>query len=378
MSLYLDWAASSPPESEIIKDSYVLSCEAFGNPSSIHEFGRESAKYLSIARERAASCLGVLPQTLYFTSGGTESNHIPLISLIQRPVKGSIAISSIEHPAIIEQARMLELQGWKILPITCDTEGFISPETVVNTIQNDTALVAVMAVNNETGAIQRVEEIGKVLQNVSKGKRKLHFHVDAVQAIGKIPFSCSTENIDSVAISAHKIGGPKGTGILYLNHRIEPFIRGGGQENGLRPGTENLAGAWAISLCLEKTMKLLAESSQHTVMNTLIQNMRTIEDVKIIPETRLENDTRFSPWILQVTNSKIPGEVLVRSFSDHGIYISTGSACSARKNIRPVLEAMKVSIKDQKNAIRISFGNSTKIEDILSFTDIFQKILQTL
>lgn len=378
MSIYLDWAASSPPESSIIQESYELSCEFFGNPSSVHDYGKKATQYLSLARERAAKSLCVPQNTLYFTSGGTESNHIPLLSLLQRPGRGSIAISSIEHPSITEQAHILKSQGWKILTIPCDKDGFISPQKVLNTIQNDTALVSVMAVNNETGAIQPIVDIGNALQELYQNKKKPYFHVDAVQAIGKILFDCSTKNIDSVSISAHKIGGPRGIGLLYLNRNIHPFIRGGGQEKGMRPGTENLAGAWALSLCLEKSINALSVSTQYKIMNALIQNIEQISEVKIIPETRTKSDPRFSPWIIQLTNSIVPGEVLVRAFSDHEIYISTGSACSTRKIHRPVLQAMQILPKDQQNAIRISCGKSTSVNEIETFTSVFKKILKTL
>ncbi len=364
MSVYLDWAATAPPDPEILEGALRVALEAYGNPSSVHESGKRAARMLAEARERSAKALGVRPDTLFFTSGGTEADHIPLISLLQRPNRGTIAISDIEHPAIIEQARTLECAGWKTVRIPVNREGFVTPDAVASSLRDDTALVSVMAVNNETGAIQPVKDIARRVMEVSSGRKKPHFHVDAVQAAGKIALDLGAEGIDSAAISGHKIGAPRGIGLLYLAHRVEPFVRGGGQEGGIRPGTENLAGAWALSMCLEKCAITLGSSSVSGVMAHCVQSLRSIPGVTVIPQSRNPDDTRFSPYVAQFTNARLPGEVLVRALSDRGIYISTGSACSSKKKTRYVLEAMKVRPEEQKNAFRISIGNATTVADI--------------
>jgi cysteine desulfurase len=378
MSVYLDWAATTTPDHAILSQAADISAKYYGNPSSVHAAGKESAIILAESRERAAKALGVKPETVIFTSGGTEADHLPLLALLQRPVRGTIAISAIEHPAIVEQAKMLECAGWKTLKIPVTKEGFVTPEAVAETIRDDTAFVAVMAVNNETGAIQPVAEIAELLIEATAGKKKPHFHVDAVQAAGKIPTNIGARGIDSAAISAHKIRGPRGIGILYLAHRIEPFIRGGGQENGLRPGTENIAGAWALSMCLERAVARVSSSPAREVMAHCIERLSSIRGVSVIPSTRAADDPRFSPHIIQFTNLAIPGEVLVRALSDKGVYISTGSACSSKKKTRPVLEAMHVSPDAQRNAFRVSTGQETAIEDIDALADALEAVLGAL
>jgi cysteine desulfurase len=376
MSAYFDWAATTPPDREILEASLALASSYFANPSSVHEIGKEAAKKLAQARERAARALGVKADTLVFTSGGTESDHLPMLALLQRPVRGTIAISAIEHPAVIEQAKMLECAGWKTVVIPSNREGFITPEAAVASLREDTAFIAVMAVNNETGAIQPIREIADAVRNACEGRKKPHFHVDAVQAAGKIPLDLSYPGIDSAAMSAHKIRGPRGTGLLYLAHRIEPFVRGGGQEAGFRPGTENLFGAEAFSLCLEKS--IAGAPTVKPLMKTLIESLTAIPGVTVIPETRAAGDERFSPYIAQFSNDKIPGEVLVRALSDRGIFISTGSACSSKKKRRPVLEAMHVPPDKQQNAFRISIGNTTTESDIRALSGEIASILSAM
>ncbi len=378
MSIYLDWAATSPADCSILQEALELSCDAYGNPSSAHLEGKKAAALLCEARKRCARALNVKDETIIFTSGGTEADHLPLLALLQRPVRGTVAVSAIEHPAILELARLLENTGWKTLIIPADREGFITPEAVLETIRNDTAFVAVMAVNNETGAIQPVAQIATTLASHCTGRRKPHFHVDAVQAVGKIPFAFGLPGIDSGAISAHKIQGPRGIGLLYLARRVEPFIRGGGQEGGFRPGTENLAGAWALSRCLEKSIGTLQESKANETCAYLIERLTAIKGIKIIPESRTPLDSRFSPWIVQFTNALLPGEVLVRALSDRDICISTGSACSSRKKMRPVLQAMHVVSGEQQNAFRVSTGNTTTKEEIDALITAVSELLSGL
>jgi cysteine desulfurase len=365
--VYLDWAATTPPDREILAEAMEVSLERYGNPSSVHEPGKKARTTLEDARIKAAAALSVKPETIFFTSGGTESNHLPMLSLLQRPVRGTIAISAVEHPSIVEQARMLELTGWKTLVIPVTPDGFVTPDAVISTIRDDTSFVAVMAVNNETGAIQPVREIASALLNRPSGKKKPHFHVDAVQAAGKIPLDLSAQGIDSASVSAHKLQGPRGIGLLYMSRKFEPFIRGGGQEAGIRPGTENLAGAVALSRCLEKSCTSAHHQGAQDTMAYLIGAIADIKLISIIPATRIPTDERFSPYILQCTNERIPGEVLVRSLSDRGVYLSTGSACSSKKKGRPVLQAMRIKPDAQQNAFRVSIGNATTTKDIDAF-----------
>jgi cysteine desulfurase len=250
--IYCDWASTALFDTEILEKAFKTSIEFGGNPSSVHQKGIDAKYALQNARKRCANSLGVKEENIIFTSGGTESNHIAILSLLTRPVKGSILVSSLEHPAIREQAEIMKKCGFQVYKIPSDENGIITPESVIKTMKDDTLLVCVMAVNNETGSVMPIYEISDALTKHCAGKKRPKFHVDAVQAAGKIPLDLSYKGIDFASISAHKIGGPRGIGILYTKDKFEPFLRGGGQENGLRSGTENLFGSEAISLCLEK------------------------------------------------------------------------------------------------------------------------------
>jgi cysteine desulfurase len=381
---YFDWAATAPADEEILRRCLNTSLEYTGNPSSVHKAGIEAKNLICDARTRCGTILGVSPDTLYFTSGGTEGDYLPILSLLQRPSPGSIVISAIEHPAIREQAEMMKNCGWKVYGVQPNQEGIITPEAVIEKLDEDTALVCVMAVNNETGAIQPIYEIADALIQYAGNKRKPKFHVDAVQALGKIPLQLSHKGIDSASFSGHKIRGPRGIGLLYMAQRQEPFLRGGGQESGIRSGTENLFGILAFTECLERYGKETIVATENTKQNKqtqrFIKNIESLQSkgkplASIIPLSRKEKPEQYSPWVLQVSFKNIPGEVLVRALSDKGFYISTGSACSSRKMSRPVLEAMKVSKEDATNAVRFSFGPTTTEEDIDSLFETLKSIV---
>ncbi len=383
--IYCDWAATAPFDTEILEKAFKTSFEFGGNPSSVHQKGIDAKYALQNARKRCANSLGVKEENIIFTSGGTESNHIAILSLLTRPVKGSILVSSLEHPAIREQAEIMKKCGFQVYKIPSDENGIITPESVIKTMKDDTLLVCVMAVNNETGSVMPIYEISDALTKYCAGKKRPKFHVDAVQAAGKIPLNLSYKGIDSASISAHKIGGPRGIGILYTKDKFEPFMRGGGQENGLRSGTENLFGAEAISLCLEKYFVKEGEVETDSYKRYLEQNKYTSEFIKkltenqsciMLPKNRQPTDERFSPWVVQVAFKNLPGEVLVRELSSRGIYISTGSACSAKKLTRPILEAMKVSKDVATWGVRFSFGHSTTKEEMEKVLDEMDDILR--
>ena len=382
--IYCDWAATAPFDTEIIEKAYKTSLEFQGNPSSVHQKGIDAKYALQNARKRCATSLGIKEENIIFTSGGTESNHLVILSLLNRPAKGSILVSSLEHPAIREQVDMMKKCGWQVFKIPSDENGIITAEAVIKTMKDDTALVCVMAVNNETGSIMPIYEISDALTKHCTGKKRPKFHVDAVQAAGKIPLNLSYKGIDSASISAHKIGGPRGIGILYLKDRQEPFLRGGGQENGLRSGTENLFGAEAISLCLEKYfMKDFSETEsfsrykqQIEYTSEFIDKLTENPSCIMLPKNRQPIDERFSPWVVQVAFKNLPGEVLVRELSSHEIYISTGSACSSRKLSRPILDVMKIPNEIAQWGVRFSFGHTTTREEMMEVATILQKVLE--
>lgn len=366
---YFDWAATSPVDEDILRESMEEAFECWGNPSSSHTVGKQAHELFENARKRAADAIGVKPENIYFTSGGTESDQIPMLAQLSKPAKGNVLVSSIEHPAIREQAEALKKCGWKVIPIPSDKYGIITPQAVTSLLTSETTLVCIMAVNNETGIIQPIYEIADAITQWANGKRKPKFHVDCVQAAGKIPLNLAYPGIDSAALSSHKICGPRGIGILYLKDIIEPFLRGGGQEKGLRSGTENVMGAVAFSKCLEryyiKTQNQSSNAGQNhynaqvETTRSFVKQLSELKGCTIIPEGRLEKPDLFSPYVIQAAFDHIPGNVMLRALDAKGFFISTGSACSSKKNSRPVLEAMHVAPNHRETSVRFSFGPHT-------------------
>ena len=383
---YFDWAATSPADKDILQESLAISIKSWGNPSSVHQIGKNAALVLQEARSTAAKVLGVKAENIYFTSGGTESDQIALLSILNKPQKGTVLISSIEHPAIREQALALKKCGCNVVQIPCDSKGIICVESLEKLITNDTMLVCVMAVNNETGAIQPIYQIADLLKKVSQGKRKPKFHVDCVQAAGKIPLDLNYDGIDSAALSAHKICGPRGIGIFYSKNPIEPFLCGGGQEKGIRSGTENLFGAVAFSKCLERyfiknndNLAIQKYNEQVEITNSFIKKLSELKGCTIIPENRanLEDSSLYSPWVIQASFKNIPGNVMLRALDSKGFFISTGSACSTKKQSRPILEAMNVNKDLRESSVRFSFGPHTTQKAIDELFDAVKEVNAT-
>ena len=362
---YFDWASTSPTDKEIVEEAFSRTLAAWGNPSSIHAAGKEAKALLDEARLRCAKVLSVPEETIYFTSGGTESDHIPLLSVLNKPGKGTVLFSSIEHPAVQEMASELKKCGWNAVPIPSNSEGIVTAQAVKNLLTADTAMVFVMAVNNETGAIQPIREIAAAITEFAGNKRRPKLHVDCVQAAGKIPLNLCDMGIDSAAFSAHKICGPRGIGILYMKDKTEPFLRGGGQEKGIRSGTENVYGALSFAKALEKhyitpsSKAFCRYELQKKLALDFCEKIAAIKGATLIPQIRLEKSENYSPWVVQASFKNIPGQVMLRALDSEGFYISTGSACSSRKNSRPILEAMHVTKEQSENAVRFSFGPST-------------------
>ena len=373
---YFDWAATTPPDQDILKESLEITMKNWGNPSSVHQIGKNAKSVLEETRANVAKTLGVKTENIYFTSGGTESDQIPLLSVMTKPLCGTVLISSIEHPAIREQAYAMKHCGWKIKELPTDKYGIIQPQTVVDYLTDDTMLVCIMAVNNETGVIQPIYEIADALTQASKNKRRPKFHVDCVQAAGKIKLDLSHNGIDSAAISSHKICGPRGIGILYLKDKIEPFLKGGGQEKNIRSGTENVFGAVAISKCLERYYN--KDNSEFSkISKNFVEQLANLKGCTIIPQSRLEKPELFSPFVIQAAFSKIPGNVMLRALDSEGFSISTGSACSSKKNNRPVLEAMHINNDLRETSVRFSFGPHTTQKAVSELFKIVSKINST-
>lgn len=373
---YFDWAATSPTDEDILREALEESLKDWGNPSSSHQAGKNAKILLDKARTRAAKAMGVKEDNIFFTSGGTESDQIPLLSVLTKPNKGTVLISSIEHPAIREQALAMKNLGWNVLSIPADKDGIIQAQALLDLLTNDTMLVCVMAVNNETGSIQPIYQIADALTKACQGKRRPKFHVDCVQAAGKIKLDLNYPGIDSAALSSHKICGPRGIGILYLKDSLDGFLRGGGQEKGIRSGTENVMGALAFSKCLERYYNK-DNSEQAVRTKNFAEALSKLKGCTIIPPCRLEKEELFSPYVLQVAFDHIPGNVMLRALDSKGFYISTGSACSSKKNIRPVLEAMHVDAKYRETSVRFSFGPSTTKEAMDQLYEAVKEINST-
>jgi cysteine desulfurase len=366
---YFDWAATAPSGDASDADTgdagKVL---PFGNPSSLHAEGRRARDALEDARGRCARALGVKPECLYFSSGGTESNAIVIHALLPRPGAGACLYSASEHPSVRENCRVLERLGKTVGLIPVEADGRVGEDGLRRALEKYPAarFAAIMAVNNETGAINDMAGLSRLLR---QRERPLHLHGDLVQAIGKTPVDIVGWDLDSASISAHKLGGPRGIGILYLKKPLEPLYQGGGQERGIRPGTENTAGAAAMAACLERCMgKDTLEARSRAATERLACLIRALEAggrYAPIPQDRRDAaDGRFSPYILQAAFDGVPGEVMARALDQAGIAVSTGSACSSAKSERPVLEAMGVDEKRRMEGIRVSQGWTTSDEDI--------------
>ncbi len=363
-SVYLDWAASAPPDPAISRACLAMAAERFANPSSIHGAGREAGRVLEESRLRLAAALDCHPDEVVFTSGGTESNNLVLFSTLRRARARGVVISGIEHASVFEPARVLGELGSPVRVVPAEPTGAVDPLRLAEAVEEQTVLVSLMAVNNETGALQPVAEVARLLRQ--RGGRRVHLHCDAVQAFGKVPFRPRELGVDSASLSAHKIGGPRGVGALYLRRgaAIAPLYCGGGQERGFRPGTENLPAIHAFSLAAGRAQESLPQTLARArgLALPLLEALRSIEGAVLVPAGRSpgQGEQAFSPFILNVSFPPVPGEVIVRIMEEEGFLISTGSACSSRrKNRFRVHEGMGVDREVAFSAVRISIGGGT-------------------
>jgi cysteine desulfurase len=375
---YFDWAATSPPDPEIPPMDDI----PFGNPSSMHAEGRAAREALETARARCAAALGAEPENIVFTSGGSESNALVLHSLLLRQGKPGLAISAVEHPSVRENAGMLKRLGYPLVQVEAGGDGMIHPEAVEKAVGRNTGIrmVALMAVNNETGADMDLKALSQAIR--SRAGPPAHLHCDGVQAFGKLPIDLQSWDVDSLSLSAHKFGGPRGIGLLYVRNRIETLAMGGGQERGLRPGTENLRGALAMAYCMEQrgNPRACAEAREaaESRMAWLLPRLRSLGRCVVVPENRSDRDPRFSPYILQLAFPPIPAEVMVRALDDRGIAAATGSACSSASKERPVLAAMGVGPETASCAFRLSQGWTTTDEDMEVLLGTVKRILESV
>jgi cysteine desulfurase len=358
--IYLDHAATTPVPTAVADAMYEVLTGQFGNPSSQYALGQDAKRRVDAWRETVAAALGCEAGQLHFTSCGTEGDNwaVTAAAWQNRHLGRHIVTTAVEHNAVIEPCRWLEQQGWEVTYLVPDGNGDITAQQVLDAVRPDTALVSVMMVNNETGCIFPIPEIAAGLK-VKNPKTLLH--TDAVQGFLKVPFSAKTLGADFITLSAHKIGGPKGVGALYIGERVrnpKPLLAGGGQESGLRSGTEATAQIAGFAKAVELRCDHLTEKLAH------MAEIKTYaaEQLGKIPAVRLIGDGA-APHILAASLVGYPSQTTVTDLSAAGICISAGSACHQGKPSH-VVAALKLPKKVASGVIRLSFGPETTKEDI--------------
>lgn len=358
--IYLDHAATTPVPKEVADAMYDVLVNQFGNPSSQYAMGLDMKKQVESWRKTIADALGCDSKQLYFTSCGTESDNWAISAACwqNRRVGKHIVTTAVEHSAVRETCKWLEQQGYEVTYISPDGRGNISAEQVLEAVRPDTALVSVMLVNNELGTVYPVSEIAAGLK---KKNPQTLLHTDAVQAFLKVPCSAKTLGADFIALSAHKIGGPKGIGALYISPRVrnpKPLLSGGSQENGLRGGTEATAQIAGFAKAVELRQKGLSEKLAHMAEIKAY----AVEQLSLIPDLQLISDGT-APHVLSVSLVGWPSQNIVNDLSGQGICISAGSACHQGKPSH-VIATLKLPKKVSGGVIRLSFGPETTKEEI--------------
>lgn len=364
---YYDHCASSPMFPTVIETMSELMKLHYANPAALHRSGVESMKLVERARANIAQRMGALPQEVIFTSGGTESNNLAIkgsLFKVTRPSK-HIITTAVEHASVYECIRQLESFGIETTILPVDSQGRVSPKDVAGAIRKNTVLVSVMHVNNETGVIQPIGEIGEIVSI----HPHVRFHVDGVQAIGKVPFSWKEWGIDLFSASAHKFGGPKGVGFLLVKDgvELEPLLSGGDQEWGNRSGTLNVPGivgtAQALRLALENREE--RRERMYALRQQLLEIVATIPELLVNGIQSADNSTDMAPHVVNLSYPGMRPEVIVHMLEKHGILVSTQSACSS-KSLSPsrVLLAMGYDTDRASGCIRISFGDEHTKDDI--------------
>ncbi|WP_213645477.1 cysteine desulfurase family protein [Paenibacillus lautus] len=355
-SVYLDHAASTPVHPEVAERMMNVMTSQYGNASSVHAFGREAKKIVNGARDRIASLLGCQSDELVFTGGGTESDNLAILGLLESlGVNGKHVITSaVEHHAVLHTCHELERRGCEVTYVPVDSTGRVSVEDIAGAIQDNTVLVTIMYGNNEVGTVQPISEIGELCRS-----RGIVFHTDAVQALGSEAINCRELPVDMWSFSAHKINGPQGVGALVVRRglSVSPRLFGGLQEKKRRAGTENMAGIAGFATAVEWTVKNMETRIQHyrELRSTLLEGLRQEigEDAFVING----NSEHYLPHILNISFPGANTETMLMNLDMEGIAAASGSACtSGSLEISHVLQAMKLSDPVLRSAIRFSFG----------------------
>ncbi len=372
--IYLDNAASTAIHDDVFEEMLPFLKEAYGNPSSIHTVGRRASTGIQVSRKRISELVNCLPEEIFFTSGGTESNNTAISGVASANRGKRIITSSIEHDAVLEPCKRLEDDGYQIIYLPVDNRGLINPSDLEKSISEDTCLVSIMWANNEVGTIQPIAELAKICN-----EKKILFHTDAIQALGKTPIDLKEIGVDLLSVSSHKIYGPKGVGALFIRKgvKINPIILGGGQEKGFRSGTENVASiigfgkaAELARLNLKKNLEHMKELRNHLIAK--IQNEIPYVKLNGDSDKRLVNN-------IHLTFLGVKGEDLILKLDEHGIAASTGSACSVnRQRASHVLKAMGLDHEQIEGSLRLSLGIFNSKEEIDNTIKTLKKIISEL
>ncbi len=372
--IYLDNAASTRIHDAVLESMAPYMGEQYGNPSSIHRHGRSARRAVEKARRQIAALVNAEPSEILLTSGGTESNNTAIFGIAAGNPASRIITSSIEHDAVLEPCRRLEGAGFDVVYLPVDGFGTVDVRSLEESISEETGLVSVMFANNEVGTIEPVSEIAAICRD-----RGVPFHSDAVQAVGKVPIDVKKLGVHLLSMSSHKINGPKGVGALYVRGgtRVGPVIFGGGQENGLRSGTENVAGVVGFGKACEIAMEGMGRNAGHAagLRDRLVgEATRGIPGVALNghPKDRLPNNAHL-------TFLGVNGEDLIIKLDEHGIYASTGSACSVHtQKASHVLQAMGFSHEQITGSLRLTFGSFNTEEEVGETVRVLKKVVDEL
>jgi cysteine desulfurase len=375
--VYLDYNATTPLAPEVLEAMLPYLRDDFGNPSSIHQFGRRAKAALLEARESMATFLSASGSEVVFTASGTEADNLALLGVVAaeeeepRP-RRHLVTSTIEHHAVLNVMRHLERKGFEVTYLPADRSGRVLAQALRGALRPDTLLVSIMSANNETGVMQPVSELARISHEPGA-----LFHTDAVQACGKVPVSVTDSLVDLLSLSAHKLYGPKGVGALYVRRGtpFKPVFRGGGQERARRPGTENVAGIVGLAEAAKRAGALLTEESAR--LRSLREEIETTV-VRAIPGSHLNGEgAERTPNTSNFRFDDVDGEDLVKRLDREGFALSTGAACSAGA-IAPshVLIAMGLTPREVQGSKRVSLGRATRAEDAKAFTAALSKAVE--
>ncbi len=378
MEAYFDNSATTKCYEKVKEIVCKTMTEDFGNPSAMHKKGVEAEQYLKNTSSIIARLMKVNEKEILFTSGGTESNNLALIgsAMANKRSGNHIITTEVEHPAVGQPVAFLEEQGFEVTILPVDKSGVVKIEALEKALRPDTILVSTMFVNNEVGSVMPIEKIAKMVHEKSP---KALYHVDAIQAFGKYRIYPKKMGIDLLSVSGHKIHGPKGVGFLYINEKakVKPQILGGGQQNGMRSGTDNVPGIAGLGAAIEGIYKNFEENVEHMyqLKERMAEGLSSIENVKINGMSLREG----APQILSVSFMGIRSEVLLHTLEERGIYVSAGSACSSHKRkASGTLTAMGLSSEQKESTVRISFCEENTFEEVDYCLEVLREVVPML